>query len=131
MFDIIMHTNVAGFNWNNIINTMFGTLFGAIFAFLLNAISSLRDKKEKQIGELILFIYDLNILLKLLMLLYVDIEDKLKDFAKGYRNKRAILFHNPILLDETPLHFVVKKIPSFMKHLFIQKMMLVLYGKQC
>ena len=71
--------------------------------------------------SVILFIYDSNILLKFLMLLYVDIEDKLKDFAKGYRSKRAILFHNPILLDETPLHFVVKKNPKLYETLIHTK----------
>lgn len=112
MFDVIFpYCANQNFNLGTAFSTMLGTCSGAILAFALNVKYTNKAEKEKKISELILFIYDLNIILKFLMLLYSDIEDILQEFAKGYRSKRTILFHNPIQFDERPLHFIVNENP--------------------
>ena len=81
-----VHTNV---NWNTLI-TVISTLLSVLFGYFLKSIKESKSNKR----EVLEYAYDLNILLKRLMLIYSDIDKKLiiqdKDILLVFGNLKKI-----------------------------------------
>lgn len=107
-----VHTNV---NWNTLI-TVISTLLSVLFGYFLKSIKESKSNKR----EVLAYAYDLNILLKRLMLIYSDIDKKLKAFENNDKGQRTLLFYNPILLEPNKLQFIINTNPRLYEELLQQ-----------
>ena len=105
----------------NTYTTALGAFVGAAAAFLLGIFVDNKQKLNQEKSEIVLFVYDMNILLKRLFQVYVDVDSKLEKFAQGDKKQRVFMFFDPIVLDIKPLHFITNKCPRLYEQIVQQQ----------
>ena len=105
----------------NTYTTALGAFVGATAAFLLGIFVDNKQKLNQEKSEIVLFVYDMNILLKRLFQVYVDVDSKLEKFAQGDKKQRVFMFFDPIVLDIKPLHFITNKCPRLYEQIVQQQ----------